>query len=71
MSLKIIKYIPLKQRCQLSPSLFNVYIDEIIQEWQMTLKHILCLTNVHLTLLFTDDQVIITNSEDTLQMAVH
>jgi hypothetical protein len=52
-----------RQGCPLSPTLFNIYLDEIITKWQKQ-----DLTGIKLskyqqlsTLLFADDQVIITD----------
>jgi len=61
------------QGCTLSPTLFNIYLDKIITKWQS--KDI---TGIKLSknqqpsmLLFADDQVIIADTEDNLQKAVH
>ena len=61
-----------RQGCPLSPTLFAIYINEIICCWNK--KYPLGITisgNTKLnTLLFADDQIIISNSEDNLQKAV-
>jgi hypothetical protein len=62
-----------RQGCNLSPALFNIYIDNHLRNW----KHkadtgILLKRNLYLnTLLFADDQVIIQDTEDKLQKPVH
>jgi len=62
-----------RQGCNLSPSLFNIYIDNLLRNW----KHkadtgIKLKRNIYLnTLLFADDQVIIQDSEDKLQKSVY
>jgi len=59
----------------LSPKLFNirVYLDEIITKWQnQDITGIKLSKNQQLSkLLFADDQVIIADTEDNLQKAVH
>jgi hypothetical protein len=60
-----------RQGCPLSPTLFIVYLDEIITKWQkQDIAGIKLSKNQHLsTLLFADDQVIIADTEDNLQNA--
>jgi len=57
----------------LSPTLFNIYLDEIITKWQnQDITGIRLPINQQLSaLLFADDQVIIADTEDNLQKAVH
>jgi hypothetical protein len=54
------------------PTLFSLYIDDIIRRWQTELKDTFYRNNIEITtLLFADDQVILANSEDNLQRAIH
>ena len=61
------------QGCPLSPTLFNVYLEEIITKWQKQgITGIKLSKNQQLsTLLFADDQVILADTEDNLQKSVH
>jgi hypothetical protein len=70
-SVEINKGVP--QRCPLSPTLFSMYLDEITTKWQKQ-----DITGIKLsknqqrsTLLFADDQVTLTDTEDNLQKAAH
>jgi transcription initiation factor TFIIIB Brf1 subunit/transcription initiation factor TFIIB len=62
----------LRQGRPLSPTLFNIHLDEIITIWQKQ-----DITGIKLskkktqlsTVLFADDEVIIANTEDNLQKA--
>src|SRR5215469_7400621 len=62
-----------RQGCPLSPTLFNIYLDDIITKWQkQDTSGIKLSKNHHLsTLLFADDQVLIADTEDNLQKAAH
>lgn len=61
-----------RQGCPLSPTLFNFYIDEVTRQWQINLKSNFNINKDYLnTLLFADDQVIFSNSEDNLQRALY
>lgn len=62
----------LRQGCGLSPLLFDLYINKILQDWQMTSPNGIYLGNNNYitTVLFADDQVLIANSEDSLQTNV-
>ena len=62
----------LRQGWSLSPTLFNIYIDEIVKRWsEKTCRGIElgqeCIIN---TLLFADDQVILHETEDNLQFSI-
>jgi len=59
--------------CPLSPTLFNIYLDEIISKWQnQEITGIKLSKNQQLSmLLFANDQVIIADTEDNLQKTVH
>jgi hypothetical protein len=59
-----------RQGCPMSPNLFNIYIEAVMDGWKSKLR-----TNSRLgkmilnTLMFADDQVIFAQSEHELQMA--
>jgi len=57
----------------LSPTLFNINLDEIITKWQnQDITRIKLSKNQQLsTLLFADNQVIIADTKDNLQKAAH
>jgi len=54
------------QGCHVSPTLFNIYLDEIITKWQkQDINGIKLSKSQQLpTLLFADDQVITADTED-------
>jgi hypothetical protein len=61
------------QGCPLSPTLVNIYLDEIITKWQKEDITVIPLSKNKqpLTLLFADYQVIISNTEGNLRKAAH
>jgi hypothetical protein len=71
------EYIPInrgvRQGCPLSPTLFNIHLNEIQEIWETQgIKGIQISRNKCLnTLLFADDQVIISHSEDKSQKSTH
>jgi len=58
-----------RQGCSLSPVLFNIYINKIVQESKIVIKKGLQLNNRKLvnTILHADDQILMATSEDELQ----
>jgi hypothetical protein len=60
-----------RQDCPLSPVLFNIYIDKVITEWQHMIKQNVVMNLILNTILFADDQVIVTSTEDDMQRALY
>ena len=63
-----------RQGCGLSPGLFNIYINKIIQEFKTVIKKVLQPNNRKLvkTILYADDQMLMATPENDLQtMAYH
>ena len=62
----------LRQGCLLSPTLFNIYLDDITKWKKQDITGIKLSKNQQLsTLLLADDQVIIAETEDNLQKAAY
>jgi hypothetical protein len=60
-----------KQGCPMSPTLFNIFIDEVIIQWQDVLIKVFKIGNTVLnTILFVDSQAVLSQSEASLQRAV-
>ena len=57
----------------LSPVLFNIYINKIIQEFKTVIKKGIQLNNRKLvnTIRYADDQILMATSEDDLQTMAH
>ena len=70
---QILTNVGLRQGCSLSPTLFNIYINDILKEWK-TLVDVgikLC-DNIYVnTLVFADDQIIIQENEENLQKSMY
>ena len=62
-----------RQGCGLSPVLFNIYINKIIQEFKTLIKKGVQLNNRKLvnTISYADDQIFMATSEDDLQTMAH
>jgi len=62
-----------RQGCGLSPVLFNIYINKIIQEFKTLIKKGTQLNNRKLvnTVLYADGQILMATSEDDLQTMAH
>ena len=63
-----------RQGCGLSPVLFNIYINKIVQEFKTTIMKGIQLNKRKYinTILYADDQILMATSEDDLQkMAYH
>ena len=58
-----------REGCGLSPVLFNIYINKIIQEFKLVIKKGIQLNNRKIlnTILYANDQILMATSEDELQ----
>jgi hypothetical protein len=55
----------------MSPTLFNLYFNEVVRKWQSQLKTNYFIGDISLNaLLFADDQIVLADSEENLQRAV-
>ena len=62
----------LRQGCTLSPTLFNIYMDDMYRAWKNKVDLGINFKNMYLnSLLYADDKVIIQDSEDKLQKSVY
>jgi hypothetical protein len=59
----------LRQGCGLSPILFDIHINKVLEEWKLTNPKSIHLGNNKYinTILFADDQVLLAETEDHLQ----
>lgn len=63
----------LRQGCGLSPTLFNIYIDDVVKLWKPQINPGIKLregTNLN-SLIYADDLTIIQNNEDDLQRSIY
>ena len=59
-----------RQGCPILPTLFNIYMDAAICEWQTQLRQNFEINAITLnTILFADDQVVFAENENNLQVA--
>jgi hypothetical protein len=57
-----------RQGCPISPTVFNVYTNQIITEWkEEEIKKIQILRNTDKNTIFADDQVTVADLEDALK----
>ena len=70
-SLPFASLIGLKQGCNLSPTLFNIFINDLVDKLDPILCHSPCLNGLYVNcLLYADDVVIISESKEGLQQAL-
>lgn len=62
-----------RQGCSISPTLFNIYIDDMFRTWKSYVNPGIYLKNNTFlnSLLYADDKVIIQDSEDKLQKSIY
>lgn len=62
-----------RQVCPMSPTLFNIYINNIIQNWKQKIDAGIKITRGKILniLLYADDVVLIQETEDDLQRSIH
>ena len=63
----------MRQECSLSPTLFNIYVDDLIITWKKASNPGIQINkNNHVsTLMYADDIILIQSTEDDLQRVVH
>ena len=62
-----------RQGCGLSPELFNMFINKIVQEIKTLIQKCVQINNRKLvnTIIYADDQILMATSEDDLQTMAH
>jgi hypothetical protein len=62
-----------REGCELSPTLFNIYRNQLIREWKFTTTtgFKICNNKILKTMIYTDDQMILAKTEDELQITAN